>query len=126
MATDIEELAAELLRATYDDWSDVGWGRGIAADAGLTGQEAVDAGLDVVEVGLVRGWLVAGSIDLGHFEAWPEQGSAAADRIRREWAAAGDDPDPFSIGWLDITPNGVEYVDNLDAHTTSSRRGGSR
>jgi hypothetical protein len=100
--TPLEELVA----ATADDWSDVGWVYSTCLDF-ATGPDQVRAlALSTIEEGLVQGLLVAGDLTASGFQPWDLEPAAAQARIRGEWLRTTVIPEPTTIAWFDLTPAG--------------------
>ena len=100
--TELEELVA----ATSEDWSDLGWVYSTCMDRGETSPTAVrDLALRTIEEGLSGGLLVAGDVTADGFRAW-DLGPAAVERIRTAWLNAPQViPVPDAV-WFDLTPDG--------------------
>ena len=101
--TELEELVA----ATSEDWSDLGWVYSTCMDRGETSPAAIrDLALSTIEEGLSSGLLVAGDVTADGFHAWDLGPAAAFERIRTAWLQAPQViPAPDAV-WFDLTPEG--------------------
>lgn len=62
---------------------------------------------------LAEDWLISGLVRVGTphgydsgFDAWPEEGEAAAARMAAEWSDATRLPTLGEVGWFALTPEG--------------------
>ena len=110
--TELEELVA----ATSEDWSDLGWVYSTCMDRGETSPAAIrDLALRTIDEGLTSGLLVAGDVTADGFHAWDLGPAAAFERIRAAWLDAPDVIPVPDIVWFDLTPEGEALAQQIIA-----------
>ncbi len=102
-----EQLIYEILIQGEDDWYPLGALVGKVRNlTHQSGDDLLQASLEVVSQLLVAGLMKAGDVGEFGFVAWPEMVPAALARIEREWRALGREPSLGDICWLANTPSG--------------------
>lgn len=110
--TPLEELVA----ATHDDWSDLGWVYSTCLDQATEPDAVREVALATIGAALRRGLLVAGDVDAAGFHPWPLDAEASYARIREAWyAAPAVIPEPDAIAWFDTTPAGDALAEQVFA-----------
>ncbi len=113
--TDMRSPLEELVVATADDWSDLGWVYSTCMDYDVSEPEEVRAlALQTIKAGLERDVLVAGDVTADGFTSWDLPPAAAYARIRDAWhAAPAVVPEPSTIVWFDLTAAGEALAERI-------------
>ncbi|HHX48030.1 MAG TPA: hypothetical protein GX718_11765 [Brevibacterium sp.] len=105
-ASSPDEVEQAVLNAAADDWVSPGDVVSALLRSGVSDDREIERrGIDVLARLLVRGDLVAGSIDDTGFHPAPEPVEAVVEHVGTVWQALGGRrPGPGQIGWFDLPP----------------------
>jgi len=100
-------LVEDLVARGVDDWADLGIAIDIARRvAPAAGETRTLLAIGIVTVAIAQGFIIAGAVSEGTFEAWPLSAEDAIARLVREWSEMAVDPRPGDIAWLCNTTDG--------------------
>lgn len=106
----LDEIEGIFFEDLADDYEGVWTLARMVRDA-LGSSEASPGLVREVTLRLAKGWLAAGLVRVGvpcgydrGFDAWPEEGEAAAQRLAAEWDDTSRLPTLGEVAWFDLTP----------------------